>query len=82
MTITFTISFKNTSNKYMLVGNASEIIATGSKLEIEKMLENADTGKYASVAMVAPGETIESNMIDNEIVISPSDDNFSGIEWK
>jgi len=65
MTNTHRTQITNTSSQYMLVGNSSEVILTGTKVQCEQALGgiSIDESKWASVTILAPGETSESNLV-------------------
>ena len=63
--IAITQRFTNRSNYYLLLGDTQTIILAGTKEECEKAFNTIEIGssKYGGVEVVAPGESVESDML-------------------
>lgn len=67
MSITVHHSIKNTSGKYLLVGNASEVIAAyesaaSAAADIDSQVPCIDASRWAAVRVLAPGEAWECEL--------------------
>jgi len=63
--IAVTQRFTNRSNYYLLLADTQTIIVAGTKEECEKAYNKIEieSSRYGGVEVVAPGETVESDML-------------------
>lgn len=63
--IAITQRFTNRSNYYLLLGDTQTIILAGTKEQCKQAYNKIEieSSKYGGVEIVAPGETVESDML-------------------